>query len=516
MRAPITSLQGKTYDVVVIGGGINGSSAAQHLAAAGYTVLLVDKGDFASGSTSRSSRLLHCGLRYLAPGRSLMDFVRHPKRLAIALRMARLAMQARAELVETSPARTRAMNFAFPIYKGGLYRGWHLDAAFAVLKRLGPANPPLDYRRVSAERAKELPLIRWLGDHYGSLEAVALFREYQMDWPERLCIDNVMDAERLGATVRNYTSARLLTRTGEAWTVGLSDMLVDSEEVTVTGKIVLNMGGIWIDQINREAAPAASRRILGTKGAHIVVKLPEECRDYGLAIINSKNEPFYCVPWRGYHYFGPTETLYEGDLDDIHTTPEDIGWLVREANLMLPGAGIKASDVVFTWSGVRPLTYDPMMPFGKRSRDIHDLAADGLPGVFAMTMGSVMNHRSGGRDMARIVAGRIPASGPARPSSYASHDSAPGTSRPREHAVTLYDAAFRRAGVGWEAGLAPEAQRAVLHQLMDDLSWEDSGRDDEIASFLAQAHHLHGPGWSAAPHTTIAAPKGEAEGLALS
>src|SRR4051812_7076723 len=106
MRADIRMLEGSQFDVVIIGAGINGASSAEQLAAAGYSVLLADKGDFASGASSRSSRLLHCGLRYLAPGRSILDFVRHPGRLATGLRMARLAMAARSEFVTRSPART--------------------------------------------------------------------------------------------------------------------------------------------------------------------------------------------------------------------------------------------------------------------------------------------------------------------------------------------------------------------------------------------------------------------------
>src|SRR5215470_14128556 len=102
----------RLYDVAIIGGGINGASAAQHLAAAGYDVLLVEKGDFGSGSTSRSSRLLHCGLRYLAPGASMWDFVLRPRTLAIAMRMARQAMQCRAQMIETAPERTQKAKFA--------------------------------------------------------------------------------------------------------------------------------------------------------------------------------------------------------------------------------------------------------------------------------------------------------------------------------------------------------------------------------------------------------------------
>src|SRR6476619_1850458 len=106
MRPSIAELVDKWFDVIVVGGGINGASTAQHLAAAGYKTLVVDKGDFGSGASSRSSRLLHRGLRYLAPGRSIFDFVRHPTRFLTAQRMARLAMEARGEFVRTSSART--------------------------------------------------------------------------------------------------------------------------------------------------------------------------------------------------------------------------------------------------------------------------------------------------------------------------------------------------------------------------------------------------------------------------
>src|SRR5947209_7521896 len=124
MRPPLSKLDGENFDVAIIGAGVNGASAAQHLSAAGYSVLLVDKGDFASGSSSRSSGLLHCGLRYLAPGSSIWEFVRHPGRLAAALRMAKQAMESRAQLVTTAPERVRPMKFFFPIYKDGPYATW--------------------------------------------------------------------------------------------------------------------------------------------------------------------------------------------------------------------------------------------------------------------------------------------------------------------------------------------------------------------------------------------------------
>src|SRR5437763_747788 len=188
MRPNISDLDDARFDVIVVGGGINGASTAQHLAAAGYRTLIVDKGDFGSGASSRSSRLLHCGLRYFAPGRSVFDFVRHPSRFVTALRMARLAMQARAEFVRTSPQRTDAMTLHFPIYRKGPYRAWQIDVAFELLKRFGPKDVPLDYRRMNPEEVRTHPLAGGLRD-LDQLVGVAAFREFQFDWPERIVMD---------------------------------------------------------------------------------------------------------------------------------------------------------------------------------------------------------------------------------------------------------------------------------------------------------------------------------------
>jgi glycerol-3-phosphate dehydrogenase len=118
-------------------------------------------------------------------------------------------------------------------------------------------------------------------------------------------------------------------------------------------------------------------------------------------------EPFYCVPWRDMHYFGPTETLYEGDIDDIRPLEEEISGLIDEANWLLPSLRLARDDVLFAWAGVRPLTYDPELPKGKRSREVHDLAPDGIPGIFAVTAGPIMTHRSAGAELTGIVTSRL-------------------------------------------------------------------------------------------------------------
>ncbi len=514
MRPPLSALANQRFDVVVIGAGVNGASGAQHLCAAGYRVLLVDKGDFCSGSSSRSSRLLHCGLRYLAPGTSMWEFVRHPDRLATALRMARQAMAARAQFVSTAPERARAMTFCFPVYRDGPYKSWQLALAFRVLNAFGSKTLPLDYHILDATMARQTPLLSWLRDP-DKLSRVATFREYQFEWPERICMDAVLDAERMGAVVRNYTKVTGLERAGDGWCVALADAGGVAAPVHVEGRIVVNMAGIWIDAVNAsiKAAAQSRRLITGTKGVHIMVRLPPECQDYGIATLNRLHEGFYCVPWRGMHYFGPTETLYEGDIDDIRPREEEIAFLIEEANYLLPALALKRSDVLFAWAGVRPLTYDKaLLPQGKRSRELHDLAADGRPGVFALTAGPVMTHRSAGSEIVRAVRTRLKPSHPPQTISYAARHYPENQNSPpllddyatvklsdlrfaaqHEFATNLADLMFRRTGAGWTKTMGAQVVNRAAEEVAGILGWDEARVAAEVAAYRAYLAHQHLP-----------------------
>jgi glycerol-3-phosphate dehydrogenase len=490
VRPDLNELAEAEFDVVVIGGGINGSSSAQQLAASGYSVLLVDKGDFASGASARSSRILHCGLRYLAPGRSIFDFARHPTRLVSALRMARLAMEARAEFVKTNPERVASFTLHFPIYRDGPYRTWQMRAAFRLLAALGPKDVPLEHRMLTPAEGRNIPLIAGLRD-FEKLEAVATFREFQFDWPERVAIDAIEDARRMGALVRNHTAARMVGHeSGVGWTVELTDMLKQTAPVTVRGRMVLNMAGLWIDEVLRSTSPAARRKVFGTKGCHILVKLPDECRGLGIATLNSLHEPFYCLPWREFHYFGPTETPYEGDPDEVFVTGAEQTFLLAEANRLLPDLKLTESDVRMTWAGVRPLTYDEAVPFGNRSRVVHDLSEDGLPDAFAMTAGPVMTHRSAGREMAQIVSRRLrPSRPPAKPHYAAQKEPNGCDAMPAD----LSDVLFRRLGIGWSGPLPDDTVAGVAAMCAKELGWDVARCQQEIRAFHAQWARLHEP-----------------------
>ncbi len=508
MRTQIEKLDNAKFDVCVIGAGVNGASTAQHLAAAGYAVLLVEKGDYGSGSSSRSSRLLHCGLRYLAPGASMFEFFRHPSRLRTALRMAKLAMEARRQLVLTAPERVRPLSFHFPIWQESTYRPWQVKLGLGLLASMAPTDVPLEQRMISPQAAKSLPLVGGLRD-WDRLQSIGAFTEYQFEWPERLCVDAVLDAERLGASVRNYTAATKMTHRNESWEIELADVQTGGT-ATIETKLVLNMAGIWIDKVNSQSGAQRPRKILGTKGIHLMVQLPPECADNGIVTFNRRQEPLYCIPWRGMHYFGPTETVYEGNLDEIRAEDDEVEGLLAEGNHLLPGLKLKRSDILFTWAGVRPLSFDPALPMGKRSRDVHNLSDSGMPGVYAMTAGPVMTHRSAGTEMVDLVRRKFKAGKSAQAVNYGARTFPDNRNSPpvvddwtdakladlayaarHEHATNLVDLMFRRVGAGWTSTMGFKAADKAAEAVADVYGWDAARTKKEADDYRAYLKRMH-------------------------
>lgn len=497
------------YDVAIVGGGINGAAAAQELSAKGYRVLLVDKGDFGSGSSSRSSRLLHCGLRYLAPGTSPWEFAAHPSRLLTGMRMARLAIDARDEFIKRNPQRAQISKLHFPIFKGGSYSGWHVDVAFGILKIFNAGKADLNYRRIKGAEARGLPLVNSLRD-LNQLESVACYDEYQIAWPERVTLELALDAQEIGADVRNYTRADLIRKLPDGWELSVADVET-GESVVVNAKTVVNTAGIWIDQFLQKHRSGKNPKILGTKGSHIVVKLDASARGMGIATMNRKNEPFYCLPWGDLHYLGPTEIVYENDLDNIDTTEGERDWLLGEANHLFPKLNLTKKDVLFTWSGVRPLTWDEKLPRGNRNRVLHDLSEDGLDGIFAMTGGPLMTHRSAGEEIREAVekhlkrAGHRPSSTSNRAPNYASDFPRGGDPKilqalkglagnpvwlhrllEEEQAKHLSDIILRRSGLTWYQQLTDVDVQAIAQHAAAIKNWSPERTAREIENYRSE------------------------------
>jgi glycerol-3-phosphate dehydrogenase len=538
-RRPLGGIQdgidGRAFDVVIIGGGISGASSAQHLAAAGFNVLLVEKDDFASAATSRSSRLLHSGLRYLAPPKSFWDFVKKPGAFLAGIDTARKSAMVGDELVRNLPNRVRSTRLLLPVVEGAAYRGWHIDLGARFLKLIGRRKTPLNYVRTSHDDARNLPFIPWLRQG-NQLESVVGIDDHQFHWPERICIDSIMDAERMGAVVLNYTTAKSIYRKDGLWRVEIDGK--DGSRATVSGKVLLNFTGAWTDQTNalipaaqapsRQTAQAPRRQIVGVKGVSLAVQLPESYEGVGIAGLNSEGDAIMCVPWGKLHYIGPTETVYEGDLEDVKPEDEDIDELIHEINLFMPGFNMDRSKILHAWAGVRPITYDVDRAKGRRLpfSVIHDMGREGYPNMMTVTWNAIMFHQPTARRIVKEVRKCTRPTGPPQTLSYegeldrseSSPSSSPSPSpsfidawpevthadivrcAEKEYARDLVGILYRRTGLGWYVRIPDAKVREAAELVASALGWDADDIDREVETYRAYVRKYHMIGdadWSA-------------------
>ncbi len=506
-----------SFQVAVIGGGITGTSAARHLAAAGFRTILLERGDFASGTSSRSSRLQHCGLTYFSPGRSIWNFLLQPRMAIEHLELARRAMRDRSRFVRASPERVRPLRFFTPLYRSDGIPPWKARLGFRLLEMLDPGGVPLDFELLSPEQARGEPALRHLRDSRDLVGAVR-FTEYQFNWPERICVDAALNARACGADIRNYADVIAIKEAADGrWHLDVADKrgaTKDKEDAggisTIAADCIVNATGAWVDQTASQCGLSVRSVNQGLKGTNLVVRLPLEFRRLALETTLPDGNPFYVIPWGDLHYFGPRDEICDASPDGFRADETTILALLQDFRSVFPAISIAREDVIYSWAGVRPRTARPGHPDGCEAVLLHDMSKVGGPAYYTYTGGLLMTHMQTGADIAKAVGKRFRPEHP-QPASYAALTLRPPALRDHptwneaeldvaqlRHAARdelvfhLDDLLFRRVPVGWSRRLGLDIAQQAAEAVADIMGWSPATVVQEVERYNKLVAHEFG------------------------
>jgi glycerol-3-phosphate dehydrogenase len=350
------ALEGRAFDLLVIGGGVIGAATAAHAAREGLAVALVDAGDFGAGTSSASSKLIHGGLRYLRLGDVRLVREAHHERRTLAGSVA--------------PHLVHRLPFLLPLYRGGPFRPWFVQSGILLYSTLALSR--LNWL-VQPPRARELvPSLR-LDD----LRSCALYADAWTN-DARLCLENVLAAAEAGATVLNRAEVVSLHVVGGR--VAGAEVLVDGEPVAVSARVVVNAAGPWVDGVRRLEDPGAGTSVRLSKGVHVLVPGGDGW-SAALTIPQDDVRVTFAVPWYGLLLLGTTDSDYDGDPADVAADEADVAQILTEAETALPSSLLGREAVRASFAGLRVLPLGEGATANARRETVFSIGPAGMLSV---------------------------------------------------------------------------------------------------------------------------------------
>lgn len=373
------------FEVVIIGGGINGVAVARECALGGKRVLLLEQNDFGSGTSSRSSRIIHGGLRYMEHGE---------------LGLVRESLKQRECLLRERPHLVRSTTFLLALEESE--RSLSLRNPLAIRAGLGI------YRLIAGARPQswkdEVKELQASLDH-GRSWHIFHYEDAQCPFPERLIAEWLVEASAAGAVCRNHVSVLAVEReSGRVAAVRVRDQL-SGEEFRVAAQHVINATGPWADRLCEASNIASQRMIGGVRGSHILLPRFAGAPMVPLYTEAEDRRPFFVIPWNGEILVGTTEVADDGDPNQVRCDEREMQYLLRSVMRLFPQSGIRTCDVRAVFAGVRPLPFAPGRPMSEISRrhSFRDHREDGAEGMLSIIGGKLTTAATVARECAALL-----------------------------------------------------------------------------------------------------------------
>ena len=378
------SLENEHFHVIVIGGGINGVAIARECARAGRRTLLVEQLDFAAGTTSRSTRIIHGGLRYLEHG---------------DIGQVRESLSERQGLLQRYPHLVHPLQFLLALDHTSRRSALAVRTGLWLYRKMGNAS-----LRAGDGRSQQDKLERLLdaGKHF----SVFSFDDAQCEFPERLVAEWLVEAAEAGAVVRNHTQVLAVQiHNGRASGVLLRDQLSKKEE-RVEGTWIINATGPWADGICQTSSIQTGNPMVGgVRGSHIVLPKFTGAPDAAVYTEAIDGRPIFVIPWNEQVLVGTTEVPDGNNPDRVQPSADEVQYLLGSVFHLFPEVRISEDDIHYAFAGVRPLPFSPKKNPSAVTRKhyLHDHSADGAAQMVSVIGGKLTTAGSLARECAAKI-----------------------------------------------------------------------------------------------------------------
>lgn len=381
----LEKLSSEKFDLLIIGGGITGAGIALDASSRGLKTALIEKQDFAAGTSSRSTKLIHGGLRYLKN---------------FEFELVKEVGQERAIAYRNAPHLVISEKMLLPLVKGGTFGKLATSAGLFLYDFLAGVKMS-EWRRMlpKEETLEKEPLLR-----KDILLGGGLYAEYRTD-DARLTLEVIKTAAKFGALEANYLEAKNFVYENNAISGADCEDALSEKKFTIKAKQVVNAAGPWVDKVRGNDHPLQGKRLHLTKGVHIVVPREKLPLKHSVYFDVNDGRMIFAIPRGKVSYIGTTDTDYSGDIENPAVTREDADYLLQASNRIFPEVNLKIADIISCWAGLRPLIHEEGKSPSELSRKDEIFVSE--RGLVSIAGGKLTGYRKMAEKVVNIVSKKL-------------------------------------------------------------------------------------------------------------